>query len=174
MIGSMTRAIVPLGPEHTAALQRYLAEWGDEEIPGYFCERDWPHERCVHKLAAWARGEELPERWQPCVTSFLVEHGEILGNSNFRPVLDEFLSRYGGNLGYAVRPSARRRGVATALVAHAARQGRARGLDRLVVTCAPDNVGSIGAILRNGGVLQEQYWHERFERDVNLYWIDLR
>ena len=168
----MSRQIVQLGAAHAEALQNYLAEWGDEDVPGYFCPRDWSHHMIVRMLAAWSRGEELDGK-VPCTTSFLVEDGEILGNSNFRHSLNDRLSRYGAHVGYAVRPSARRQGVASELLAEVVTQARTRGLQRLIVTCDPDNPGSIGTIVNNGGVLQEQYFHEGQRRDVSLYWIDL-
>lgn len=42
-----------------------------------------------------------------------------------------------------------------------------------MLTCEPDNLGSVGTILNNGGVLQEQFFHEGEQRPVNLYWIEL-
>ncbi len=165
--------IVQLGPEHEAAFADYRAEWGDVDVPGLFCKRDWDHATCVRKLAAWSRGEDMASSWVPCTTSFLVEDGVILGNSNFRHSLTDRLRRFGGHVGYAVRPSARRRGVATALLAEACEQARGRGLTRILVTCAPDNVGSVRSIESNGGVLSERFFHEGEQRDVNLYWIAL-
>jgi len=169
----MNRQIVQLGPDHEEALRAYLAEWGDEEIPGYFCDRDWAHAEVVRKLSAWSRGEEMAATWVPCTTSFLIEDGAILGNSNLRHRLTPQLERYGGHVGYAVTPSARRRGVATALLAEAVGQGRALGLDRMLLTCSPDNPGSVGTIVNHHGVLAEQFFHEGEQRDVSLYWIDL-
>jgi len=165
---------VPLSLEHGPALRSYLADYGGGEIPGYFCGRDWAHERCVTSLAAWARGEQLSAGWVPCSTVFLEKGGELVGHYNFRHHLSPGLERYGGHVGYAVRPSARGRGHATALLGEARREAAVRGLDEVLLTVNPDNVPSVRVIEKNGGRLVETYWHEDEGRDVCLYWVPTR
>jgi predicted acetyltransferase len=50
---------------------------------------------------------------------------------------------------------------------------RARSIGRLLVTCAPDNIGSSKAILANGGVLEKIEFIEAIQRDTSFYWIDV-
>ena len=65
--------------------------------------------------------------------------------------LTERLRVEGGNIGYGVRPSARRRGHATEILRRTLEEARAVGLDEVLLTCAKDNPGSIGTILKCGG-----------------------
>lgn len=151
-------SIVSLGLEHEAALADFLADFaaaGEEWIPAYFPDRDWPHPRIVSALAAWSRGEDMPDGWRACSTWFLVEGGLVLGVVNLRHELDEFLMRRGGHVGYSVRPSARGRGCATRMLAAALDRGREMGIARFLVTCDADNLASATVIERNGGVLEE-------------------
>ena len=71
----------------------------------------------------------------------------------------------GGHIGYDVRPSARRRGHATSMLAAALPVARGLGIGQALLTCLNDNIGSRKAIEANGGVLDN-------ERDGMLrFWI---
>jgi len=93
----------------------------------------------------------------------------ILGMINFRHYLNEYLAEYGGHIGYAVRPSERRKGYAKAMLSLCLEKCRALGLDRALITCDKNNEGSRRTILACGGV---------FERTANVdgkvlerYWV---
>ena len=62
----------------------------------------------------------------------------------------------GGHIGYDVRPSARRRGHATLMLAAALPVARGLGIDRALLTCRTDNIGSRKVIEANGGVLEDE------------------
>jgi predicted acetyltransferase len=61
----------------------------------------------------------------------------------------------GGHIGYGVRPSARRRGVAGWALGRILVDARERGLDHVLVVCAADNLASAKTIERAGGVLDD-------------------
>ncbi|MEU7900170.1 GNAT family N-acetyltransferase [Nonomuraea sp. NPDC049152] len=60
-----------------------------------------------------------------------------------------------GHIGYGIRPSARRRGLATWALGRILDEARLLGLDRVLITCAADNVASAKTIERQGGVLED-------------------
>ena len=62
----------------------------------------------------------------------------------------------GGHIGYDMRPSARCRGHATAMLRAALPVAGALGIDQALITCDADNVGSRRVIERNGGILEDQ------------------
>lgn len=78
--------------------------------------------------------------------------------------LNDLLLDVGGHIGYDVRPSARRRGHATAMLRGALPWANGLGIDRVLVTCDDDNVGSIRVIEAAGGELEDvreakrRYW----------------
>jgi predicted acetyltransferase len=75
---------------------------------------------------------------------------------------------YGGHIGYVVRPSVRRQGHATAMLAAALPVAASLGIDPVLVTCDHDNLGSRRVIEANGGVFEDQ-------RDEKLrYWLPTR
>jgi predicted acetyltransferase len=103
---------------------------------------------------------------------WIVERDVYLGAITLRHRLNEFLLGAGGHIGYGVRPSARRRGLATSAVGAVLSEAQARGIDRVLITCHDDNVASARTIEHHDGVLEDV-------RDTELgrtrrYWIDLR
>ena len=90
--------------------------------------------------------------------------GEYLGRINIRHRLNEGLLVRGGHIGYEVRPSARGRGHATAMLAAALPLAAALGIDPAHVDCDADNVASRRVIEKNGGRLER-------EEDGSLYYL---
>lgn len=82
-----------------------------------------------------------------------------------------FLSRYGGHIGFGVRPSARRRGHATEILRRTLIEAGKLGIADVLVTCDKDNLASARTILRNGGVLDSEEYMEAHAAVVQRYWI---
>jgi predicted acetyltransferase len=85
-----------------------------------------------------------------------VHDEEYLGRIAGRHRLAPHLREVGGHFGYDVRPSARRRGHATAMLRAALPIARRLGIEPALVTCDVDNIASRKVIERNGGVLEDQ------------------
>ncbi|NEG70117.1 GNAT family N-acetyltransferase [Bifidobacterium choloepi] len=115
--------------------------------------------------------------YMPSTTFLAVATGDdgaerLVGFLDFRHELNDFLFRFGGHIGYSVLPEERRRGYATAMLDEAKAIGHDWGLDRILVTCARDNVASAKVIEANGGALE----NEVAEDDgtvMKRYWIEL-
>ena len=93
-----------------------------------------------------------------------VEDDQWLGRVSVRHDLNDHLLNKGGHIGYGVRPSARRRGIATQLMRAGLDVLRGRGVEQALVTCDDGNLGSATIIERAGGVLEDvrdgtrRYW----------------
>ena len=117
--------------------------------------------------------ETVPERWVVSTQFAYVRKrdGRILGMLQVRHYLNDYLREYAGHIGYSVRPSERRKGVATAMLREALPFCKSIGLDKVMIACEPDNPGSRGTILNYGGV----YWrtvHFLPENiDLEQYWV---
>lgn len=108
-------------------------------------------------LREMAAGRNLEPGHVRQVTYWLTDDaGRILGCSRLRTRLTPTLAYHGGHIGYDVRPSERRKGYGTRLLALTLEKARKMGLNRLLLTCDDDNVGSARIIERNGGVLQDR------------------
>jgi predicted acetyltransferase len=106
-----------------------------------------------------------------CTYRWIVEGDTVLGAIALRHALNDFLRRAGGHIGYGVRPSARRRGLAGWALGEMLGEARRLGLDRVLLTCEVGNEASRRTIERHGGVLEDVRDTELGRR--NRYWIDL-
>ena len=85
------------------------------------------------------------------------DRNRLLGAVNIRHYLNDALLRDGGHIGDGVRPSERRKGYGTELVRLALIECRKLGIDRVLMVCDKDNVGSAKTIRKNGGVLENEF-----------------
>ncbi|MDT0456515.1 GNAT family N-acetyltransferase [Streptomyces sp. DSM 41527] len=143
-----------------------------------------PHSSLARELRTWATrwptvegfaeyvdaisgapGEERAGGVVPTTTRWWVADGSYLGRVTFRHRLTDELLHYGGHLGYAVRPGARRRGHATAMLRAALPIAHHElDIDPVLVTCDHTNTGSRKVIEACGGIFEDQrgeklrYW----------------
>ncbi|CEN23767.1 N-acetyltransferase GCN5 [[Clostridium] sordellii] len=98
---------------------------------------------------------------------------KIVGVIDFRHNIDNhpILSVWGGHIGYSVRPCERKKGYATEILRQNIINCKEYGLDKILITCDYDNVGSEKVILANRGVFESD-----IEADGTIkkrYWIKL-
>jgi len=165
-----------------AAVAEFRAEHDNSENAEHWTGTEvFPDERWPDEILATAAGfaayverltetalEECPGRpddYVPGTHLWWVDGATYLGRISIRHRLTPFLLHVGGHIGYAVRPSARRRGHATAMLAAALPVVHELGIDPALVTCDDDNVASRKVIEAAGGVFQDQ-------RETKLrYWV---
>ncbi len=112
------------------------------------------------EFCAYTSALAAPETPRPAVhvTSshfWMVDDDEVVGRISLRHALTPWLLEAGGHIGYAVRPTARRRGHATVSLGLVLPVAAGRGIDPALVTCDEDNVASRRVIESNGGVLED-------------------
>jgi predicted acetyltransferase len=128
----------------------------------------------LRELAERVRGVGVPAGGSPVITRWLVDGADrIAGVSRLRTVLTPELENEGGNIGYDVPPSRRRQGFGTELLRLTLVEARARGLDRVLVTCNTDNVASRRIIEGCGGMLASEGTSDEDGRPVLRFWIAL-
>ncbi|VXB57202.1 GNAT family N-acetyltransferase [Nocardioides sp. AX2bis] len=111
----------------------------------------------------------LPEDLVRCEHWWLVDasttEDPVVGFLALRHALTPFLLERGGHVGYAVRPSRRREGHARTGLRLALARAAGLGIERVLVTCDEDNVGSMLTIESAGGVLEDEREGKR------RYWV---
>lgn len=179
----MLQLVAPDGKFATAFLQM-AEEFQASGEPRY--EKDLPLLRTnfpafLERLGRASRGENLPLGYVPGDEFWLLEpcSGRILGIIRLRHWLTPALEERGGHIGYAIRPSERRKGYGMQILAMLLSWLREPGwqascgldLRRVLLTCDTNNTASARIIEANGGVLENRV---RVEDDlVSRYWIDL-
>ncbi len=105
-----------------------------------------------------------PADYVPWTELWMARGDEYLGRITLRHELTDALLTWGGHIGYAVRPSARRQGHASAALRGMLAVAEARNIDPVLVTCDVDNLGSRRVIEGAGGVFEDvregkrRYW----------------
>ena len=124
--------------------------------------------RCENK-------ETVPENWVTCEQYIYVREADnkIVGMIQFRHYFNEFLEKYGGHIGYSVRPDERRKGYATMMLAECLGICKAYGLENVLITCIKGNEGSKRTVLANGGVYEGTIYCEPEDVYLERYWIAL-
>ncbi|MCX2181209.1 GNAT family N-acetyltransferase [Streptomyces sp. SKN60] len=126
----------------------------------------------VGRLCAMSdRSRTLPAGQVHDTHWWIVEGDTYLGAIDLRHELNDLLLHAGGHIGYSVRPSARRRGLATWALGAVLAEARSLGLDRALLTCDDTNTASARTIERNGGVLEDVRETELGRK--RRYWIEL-
>jgi predicted acetyltransferase len=139
------------GPDDTTMLGREIFQFASR----------WDDPVQFASYAEWLQADALEESSRPPAhvpgtTLWWADGDQYLGRLTIRHRLTPSLLRVGGHIGYDIRPSARRRGHATAMLAAALPVARELGIDTVLITCDARNTGSRKVIEANGGVLEDE------------------
>jgi predicted acetyltransferase len=171
----VTTELVPPSRRHRDSFLDASREFGpDEDTLIYEREhavRDF--DGFVDAVKSWSRGEKLPRGWVASTTRWLIVDDEYVGSVNIRHELTDWLLRFGGHIGYAIRPSRRREGHGTTICRLALDESRSIGLKRVLITCDADNIGSRKIIEANGGVFENEVVQPDNDSPKRRYWFDL-
>jgi predicted acetyltransferase len=161
-----------LREEYIAYLEEFI-DAGEPHLARGLDEARAGFEAHLQGLRDAAAGVGLRAGLVPWDTYWLVRGRRVLGSSNLRHRLTAGLRVEGGHIGYRVRPSERRKGYGRRLLAMTLEKARERGMERVMVTCDEDNVGSARIIEANGGRRTGEGISPRTGKRVLQYWIEL-
>ena len=150
-----------------------MDEWtaaGETIVPYAIVKNDY---RDFDRYLAQLEVKEATDRLVPDSVFFCLddETNRFVGAVNIRHRLNALLLRSGGHIGDGVRPSERRKGVATRMIAMALEECRRLGIERVLMVCDKDNIASARSIQKNGGVLENEL--DDGGTMIQRYWIDL-
>ena len=97
---------------------------------------------------------------------------KLIGMCNIRLRLNERLLSHGGHIGQGIRPTERRKGYASYQLYCALKFCDEIGIDRALVTCDKNNIGSAKTIQNCYGILENEIQEET--RITQRYWIDVK
>lgn len=98
----------------------------------------------------------------------------LIGTINIRWKLNEPMLRFGGHIGYAIRPTERRRGYSKLNLYMGLQEALKLGLERVMLGCDVKNIGSDKCIRSLGGVLERSELDPEDGMLSNIYWIDVK
>jgi predicted acetyltransferase len=167
-------ALRSLQPTDDIPFKSAIAEFKTEALPFQFVlgyDESIPFTAWIEKLKMWPSGEGLPN----VPNTFLVGvvDGKIVGRVSIRHYLDDFLRKVGGHVGYGVVPNYRHRGYATEILRQSLPVCSSLGIDRVLLTCDVENVGSQKVIERCGGIFENTIENPQTKGKERRYWIDI-
>jgi predicted acetyltransferase len=127
------------------------------------------------KWLGWMKDDQsestCPEGAVPQTLYFAFNEANVLlGAVTIRHFLNERMFIDGGYVGYGVRPSQRRKCYAKRMLALAISKINEMGVNKILITCAIDNIGSIKTILANGGIFENEVLNE-YGALVKRFWV---
>lgn len=119
--------------------------------------------------------ETLPEGRVIATQFFYVrkDDNRIVGMIQIRHYMNDYLTKYAGNIGYSTRPSERRKGYATAMLKSVLPYCREIGLDKVLICCNVGNIGSEKTMLANGAVYESTVYEPGEDLGLKRFWITL-
>ena len=160
------------------AYKQEMIEAGDPELNG--CgglDKQTDFDSWYNRILEYVDRNTIPKD-SPYVEGsqwFLVntETNRILGMVNIRHYLNDHLSKFGGHIGYSIRPSERRMGYGKLQLKLALDFLKTKGVEKALLSCDDNNPASYKTIEACGGVLENKIIDEEYGL-VRRYWISLK
>ncbi|MBR4206882.1 MAG: GNAT family N-acetyltransferase [Clostridia bacterium] len=174
----MSLKLIKLTKEYEAALGEMIDEWKKDQEINHTNHSPWAiFKNDYHDFDSYLDHLEIKSEGDgkvPDSVFFLLDEdrNRLLGAVNIRHRLNESLLREGGHIGDGIRPSERRKGYATEMIRLALIECRKLGIDKVLMTCEKDNIGSAKSIIKNGGILENEFVNSDGEIEQR-YWITL-
>ncbi|MCQ2087493.1 MAG: GNAT family N-acetyltransferase [Bacilli bacterium] len=177
----MALRLVTLTNEYRRQLTEMLDEWSkyNEEnptankSPSAIFNGDYKNDFDVYVKNMYDSEAAIKRGHVPATTFFLYddERDIFIGAANVRHYLNEGLLATGGHIGDGIRPSERRKGYATIMIKLALEECKKLGIDRVLMTCDINNIGSRKSIINNGGIKENEVPDDG--SITERYWINL-
>ena len=97
----------------------------------------------------------------------------LVGMIQVRHYFNEYLSQFGGHIGYSIKPNERRKGYATSMLKAILPYCKEIGFDKILICCIDGNIGSEKTILNNGGVYESTVYEQDKKCNLKRFWITL-
>lgn len=174
----MSLKLIRLTKEYEKDLQEMIAEWKLDQVvnhtdtsPGAIFRHDCAD---FDYYLANLDNKNTDNGYAPSTVFFLLDEdrNRLLGAVDIRHYLTDRLLVTGGHIGDGIRPSERRKGYGTKIIALALLECKKMGIDKVLITCNSSNIGSRKAILANGGVLENIIEDE--DGPLERYWITIK
>lgn len=122
-----------------------------------------------------AKAQTCPLHWVPdqqylCIRA---QDDRLVGMADLRLAVNEKILLYYGQIGYSIRPGERGKGYGDRQLKLVLEAARARGMDRVLLTCKSGNRASARLIQKNGGALENTVTDPETGDVMERYWIAL-
>ncbi|GEL90507.1 GNAT family N-acetyltransferase [Pediococcus parvulus] len=126
----------------------------------------------IKQLQTNSRHPEAPR--VPATKYFYIEANRIKGGISCRWKLNDYLLKFGGNIGYGVAPEFRNQGIASEMLQQALALFKARNIIKVLITAEDWNIASQQVINNAGGIYENTLMEESTGHHLQRYWITLK
>lgn len=102
---------------------------------------------------------------------FWILDDTLIGAIDIRhTIIHPDLRDYSGHIGYWVRPDERWKGCATQMLALGLQEAKKLWIEKVLISCRPDNIASQKVILKNGGIYEKTVSDDEW-KEYMRHWI---
>lgn len=177
----MIRFVVPdyyMRQDYAEMMDEWFAE--DEQASPWPLAEQYRTDEEFEKMIRLVNDSSLGSRsgeYAPSKTYWVKdEHsGRLIGAVNIRLYLTKQGFDTWGHIGYGVRPSQRSKGYGVKILQQALEECRRMNMEKVLLCCSRDNVGSARVIEKCGGIFESCVYREYNGGYfyINRYWIEL-
>ena len=170
--------LIKLTKEYYKELALMIDEWKLDQEINHTNHSPWAiFKNDYHDFDNYLQNLELKEPVDgkvPDSVFFLLDEDRniLLGAVNIRHYLNDYLLKYAGHIGDGIRPSERGKGHGTEMIRLALIECKKLGIDKVLMVCDKSNIASAKTIIKNGGILENEFMDEDGEIQQR-YWINL-
>ncbi len=174
----MNVKLIELTMEYKDELGKMIDEWKEDQIFNHTNKSPYAiFKNDYHDFKYYLDNLDFKEptcNHVPTTTLFLldIDRNRLIGAVNIRHYLNDSLLLDGGHIGDGIRPSERRKGYGTEMIRLALVECKKLGIEKVLMVCDKDNIGSRKTIINNGGVLENEIVSEDGEIEQR-YWINI-
>ena len=170
--------LIKLTKEYYKELALMIDEWKLDQELNHTNHSPWAiFKNDYHDFDNYLEKLELKEPVDgkvPDSVFFLLDEDRniLLGAVNIRHYLNDYLLKYAGHIGDGIRPSERGKGYGTEIIRLALIECKKLGIDKVLMVCDKSNIASAKTIIKNGGILENEFMDEDGETQQR-YWINI-
>ena len=169
--------------QHKTAAENFKNEFFEMQehvIPGSALFDQMEYEQWLIHNTNNRHENTVSSGWVEATTFFAVRKhdNKLIGMTDIRHNLgNDFLTQFGGHIGFSVCPSEREKGYATEMLKMGLEYAKSLSIEKVMIGCFSDNIPSIRTIEKCGGILSEtkQYTNGNIPyvdgKFINIYWI---
>ncbi len=142
---------------------RHLAKVNSDNYEDYLIELEHNKNMKLYK----------PEYEDQTTFVLVDDNNHIYGGVDIRHKLNDNLLKFGGNIGYLIRPSERRKGYGTLILKLVLKECKKLGMKKVLVSCREENIWSAKIIEKNNGKYENSRYKEDNNNTYRRYWIEI-
>ena len=117
--------------------------------------------------------EKIPAYYSTQITYAVIEDDKIIGFLNARWENVPVLEKYGGLIGYSIRPKYRGFGYANEMLSLGLEKYKEKNYSKINISCKDFNIPSKKVIEKNNGILEREYYNKEDGYNYLIYNINL-